>query len=271
MIKLFSNLSTGTVDTSVADILTVISSLSIINFLGCEKMTEIILLIFWTFFLWCNFPEKKVPNLHIYFSPTVCNLAAIDLVFLLDASGSIGSVNFRNTLNLVAEIVSGLEIGPDEGQVAVIRFGDTASLIFGLTAHDNQADLLTAINNIRYTGGQTNTAGALNLLLSDGFIGARPEVQGIPRVAIVVTDGRSSFRAGTITAAASVHAAQPTITVFAAGIRNFDRTELDVIASSPSSRFVITIPNFNSEAVERLRQALLQETCQGICSNGVLD
>ena len=139
--------------------------------------------------------------------------------------------------------------------------------MFGLTAHDNQADLLAAINNIRYTGGQTNTAGALNLLLSDGFIGARPEVQGIPRVAIVVTDGRSSFRAGTITAAASVHAAQPTITVFAAGIRNFDRTELDVIASSPSSRFVITIPNFNSEAVERLRQALLQETCQGICSN----
>jgi len=68
-------------------------------------------------------------------------------------------------------------------------------------------------------------------------------------------------------AAASVHAAQPTITVFAAGIRNFDRTELDVIASSPSSRFVITIPNFNSEEVERLRQALLQETCQGICSN----
>ena len=50
MIKLFSNLSTGTVDTSVADILTVISSLSNINFLGCEKMTEIILLIFLDFF-----------------------------------------------------------------------------------------------------------------------------------------------------------------------------------------------------------------------------
>jgi len=215
--------------------------------------------------LWC-----KPAKLYIYFSPTVCNLAAIDLVFLLDASGSIGSTDFRNILNLVAEIVSRLEIGPDEGQVAVICFGDTASLIFGLTAHDNQADLRTAINNIRYTGGQTNTAIALNLLASDGFSGARPEVQGIPRVAIVVTDGHSTDEAATNAAAASVHAAQPTITVFAAGIRNFDRTELNVIASSPSSRFVITIPNFSSEEMERLRQALLQETCQGICSNGVL-
>jgi len=129
-----------------------------------------------------------------------------------------GGADFRSILNLVAEIVSGLEIGPDEGQVAVIRFGNTASLMFGLTAHDNQADLLTAINNIRYTGGGTNTAEALNLLLSDGFIGARPEVEGVPRVAIVVTDGQSNSQSATIVAAARVHAAEPAITIFAAGM-----------------------------------------------------
>ena len=168
----------------------------------------------------------------------------------------------------MADIVRSLEIGPDEGQVAVIRLDSSATLIFGLTAHDNQADLLTAIDNIQYTGGGTDTAEALNLLVSDGFSGARLEVQGIPRVAIVVTDGQSNDLTATMSAADAVHATRPTITVFAAGIDNFDLNELQVIASSPSSRFVITIPNFNNEEVERLMQALLQEACQGmVCSS----
>ena len=185
-------------------------------------------------------------------------------MFLLDASGSVGSFDFQNILNLVADIVSELDIGPDNGQVAVIRFASSASVIFGLSAHNNQGDLLAAIRNVQYTGGGTNTAGALNLLVSNGFIGARPESQGIPRVAVVVTDGFSNNQAATFAAAAAVRAAQPTITVFAAGIRNFNLNELVAIASSPSSRFVITIPNFNDEEVERLNQALLLEACQGI-------
>jgi len=228
-----------------------------------KHFVHVIPCIIFVFFL-----SLQAINLQISFSLAVCNLAAIDLVFVLDASGSIGSSNFRNTLDLVADIVRSLEIGPDEGQVAVIRFDDSAALIFGLTAHDNQADLLTAIDNIQYTGGGTDTADALNLLVSDGFSGARPTVQGIPRVAIVVTDGQSNDLTATMMAAAAVHTTRPTITVFGAGIDNFNLNELQVIASSPSSRFVITIPNFNNEEVERLMQALLQEACQGmICSS----
>ena len=60
-----------------------------------------------------------------------CNLATIDLVFVLDTSGS---NNFPRVLNFVGDIVNGLEIGPDEAEVAVIRFADKVSVIFGLTA-----------------------------------------------------------------------------------------------------------------------------------------
>ena len=185
-------------------------------------------------------------------------------MFILDASGSVGRVDFQNTLNFVSDIVRALEIGPNAGQVAVIRFASSASLIFGLTAHDNQADLLRAISSVPYTGGGTDTAEALNLLLSRGFIGARPADQGIPRVAVVVTDGFSRSLSATTTAAAAVHAAEPEIIVFAAGIRNFNLNELQVIASSPSSRFVITIANFNSTEMRRLTEALQQGACQGM-------
>ena len=195
--------------------------------------------------------------------PPDCNLAAIDLVFILDASGSVGRVDFQNILNFVSDIVRALEIGPNAGQVAVIRFASSASLIFGLTAHDNQVDLLRAISNVPYTGGGTDTAEALNLLLSRGFIGARPAEEGIPRVAVVITDGLSNNRLATTAAAAAVHAAEPEIIVFAAGIRNFNLNELQAIASSPSSRFVITIANFNSTEMRRLTEAVRLGACQG--------
>ena len=52
-------------------------------------------------------------------------------MFVLDASGS---NNFPRVLNFVGDIVNGLEIGPDEAEVAVIRFADKASVIYGLTA-----------------------------------------------------------------------------------------------------------------------------------------
>ena len=196
---------------------------------------------------------------------TECNLAAIDLVFVLDASQNIGSVNFQTVLNLVRNIVTALEIGPDEGQVAVIRFDSTASLIFGLTAHDNKTNLLTAVSGITFTDGRTNTAAALNLLVSDGFTGARPESDGVPRFAIIVTDGRSDNQGATIAAATSLHAVVPEITVFAVGIgTQIDLNELEVIASTPNTTFVRTISGFNTAELEMLTQNLRQETCQGM-------
>jgi len=194
---------------------------------------------------------------------TECNLAAIDLVFVLDASGSIGSVNFQRVLNLVRNIVTALEIGPDEGQVAVIRFGFTASLIFGLTAHDTETNLLTAVNGITYTGGGTNTAAALDLLVLDGFTGARPEGDGVPRFAVVVTDGMSNNQAATVAAATRLHAVVPEITILAVGIGNVDLNELEVIASTPNTTFVRTISGFNTAELEMLTQNLRQEACQG--------
>ena len=109
-------------------------------------------------------------------------------MFVLDASGSIGSANFPRILDLVRDIVTALEIGPNEGQVAVIRFSTSAltSVVFGLTAHDNEADLLTAVSGITFSDGdRTETAAALNLLVSDGFSGARPPSQGVPRLLLL--------------------------------------------------------------------------------------
>ena len=58
--------------------------------------------------------------------------------------------------------------------------------------------LLKGIDNIHYMGGGTNTADALNALRTQMFsqnMGARP---GVPRIAVVITDGKSSSMANTV-------------------------------------------------------------------------
>jgi Mg-chelatase subunit ChlD len=58
--------------------------------------------------------------------------------------------------------------------------------------------MLKGIDNIQYMGGGTNTADAINAMRNQMFsqgMGARP---GVPRIAIVVTDGRSSSLTDTV-------------------------------------------------------------------------
>ena len=95
--------------------------------------------------------------------------SAADLVFILDVSGSIGDKNFGEVHKLVTSIVEKLIIGPDAWQVAVICFDNSASIEIPLTDHKNQETLVTAIKEIKYTQGGTNTAEALKCLLHDGY------------------------------------------------------------------------------------------------------
>ena len=83
----------------------------------------------------------------------------------------------------------------------------------------------------------TATHSALNLL-STAFNTSRTD-QGIPRVAIVFTDGQSNYPTLTDQAARSVHAIG--IIVYSIGIgNNVDENELNTIASSSSNVFLIS-------------------------------
>ncbi len=186
-------------------------------------------------------------------------------MFVLDASGSVGSFNFNNRiLPFVVDVVNELDIGTNQSQVGVIRFASSPSILFNLNTHNNKTDLINAINGIPYTGGGTDTAAALDLLRISGFAGARPVSQGIPRYAVVVTDGLSNSPPATIIAAMALHNVTPSITVYAAGISGANVDELNVIASEPqfNTTFVIFINTFSD--TESLTNMIITETCRGI-------
>ena len=139
--------------------------------------------------------------------------------------------------NFMKNVISNFDVGDDGTHVGIIRYATSASIILSLGSIDNKNGLNTFIDNIWYTRGGTSTHLALNLL-STAFSTSRTD-QGIPRVAIVFTDGQSYSQTLTAQAAQSVH--DTGIIVYSIGIGSGVNTnELNTIASSSSNVFLIS-------------------------------
>lgn len=195
----------------------------------------------------------------------------MDLVFVLDASGSVGFNNFQTTKAFAENVTNTFAIGPEDTQVGAIVFSTIANISFLLNSSTDRSGVVEGIRDIEYTGGFTNTAGALRTLRLDVLTteaGARPQTLAIPRVAIVVTDGRSNInRSRTIPEAEAVRAAG--IIVFAVGIGNrINMAELNAMASSPN--FVSLLNNFDVLGFQSLQRILSVEACRGMHTHGIL-
>lgn len=162
-------------------------------------------------------------------------------------------------------------IGPSQTQIAAVAFSGFARISFFLNTYDNQSSIIKALKDIKYfdiavnVGNRrtsTNTADALIRTEQEIFTtsgGARDQSLGYPRVAVVVTDGRSNINSSlTIPSAEALHEAR--VTVFAVGVgNNINMNELNGIASSES--FVILLSQFNLMEFEGLQRRISAEAC----------
>ncbi|XP_069104341.1 uncharacterized protein [Argopecten irradians] len=119
-----------------------------------------------------------------------------DVVFLLDASGSIGSANFVLMKYFIQNYTAGLELGPEKIQVSVAKFSSAANNEFWLNEHYSVGRIGPAINAIVYTSGGTDIKAGLEFVKDFSLTttyGARPEAN---KVIILMTDGRSGDSSG---------------------------------------------------------------------------
>ena len=180
------------------------------------------------------------------------------MVFVIDTSGSIGSSRFQLIREFTANITTELIRNSPRSSVGVILFNSSANIQFSLQTYTSLNLLLSAINNLPYSGGGTDTAEALTLLLSttqNGVLGLRSDSS---KVAIVITDGESSNQTATLSAAAALHASN-IFEVYAVGVDGADLTELQGIASSPD--FVFFTNSFNSTGLRQLQEGILPQLC----------
>ena len=194
----------------------------------------------------------------------------MDLIFVLDSSGSIGSGNYQKVREFVKNFIkSGITIGPNDDQVGVIIFGGNAQVVFNLNAYQKETQLLGAIDSIPYLSESTNTAAALRKLIDEGFTeggGARLDSKTVLRVAIVMTDGKSNVSpSDTPVAATRVHNFRPSILVYAVGVTNsVNQEELNEIATSPE--LVDNLDSFDTSLLKEYQEEQFYHICvKGTC------
>ena len=109
--------------------------------------------------------------------------------------------------------------------------------------------------------GDTNTGAAITTavtqLFGDGN-GARNQDENVPRIAIVLSDGKSGDEVSGPAEAARAAG----ITVFAIGIGgDVDHDELREIANDPDDRYLFEVQDF--DVIDNIRSEISQVTCEG--------
>ena len=192
-------------------------------------------------------------------SLAVCTVNT-DIIFVLDASGSVGSANFEAAKGYVYNFTESLLSGDSDSRVGVISYSYTANVDIELATRERET-LLEQIRNLPYTSGGTNTPDALCLLQ---FRPWRGNVS-VLRIAVVLTDGRSNEQSarcspGTlISTAEEVHSFRPPVTVFAVGVSDYVLEELLIIASDPL--LVDELSGFDSRLLEQNQQSRSYFVC----------
>ena len=183
-------------------------------------------------------------------------------MFVIDTSGSIGSTRFQLIREFTASVTTELIRSSPRSAVGVILFSSTAYIRFSLQTYTSLSSLLSAINNLPYNDGpSTDTDEALALLLStaqNGILGLRNDSS---KVAIIITDGRSSSSSATLSAAAALHASN-IFDVYAVGVGGANLDELEGIASNPN--FVFFTSSFNSTGLQLLQSRIVPQLCDGM-------
>lgn len=186
--------------------------------------------------------------------------SALDLVILMDSSGSIGTTDFKKEQDFVIKLVSNLKIGLNDTRVAIINFNSRPYLIANFLNSTDLNKVSAIVNGIVYNGGATYTYDALRManeqVLQENK-GMRPVEQGVPKVVVVITDGASQDMKKTLAEAKRIK--DRGYSVISVGVgKDINLVELIGIASTPADQY--NVADFNQ--ILLILSSLSKTTCQ---------
>ncbi|XP_039207253.1 matrilin-4 [Crotalus tigris] len=175
---------------------------------------------------------------------TKCKTGPLDIVFVIDSSRSVRPFEFETMRRFMIDIIHNLDVGPNATRVGVIQYSSQVQNVFSLKSFFTRAEMEKAINSIVPLAQGTMTGLAIQYAMNVAFTvqdGARPLHRKIPRVAVIVTDGRPQDRVTEV--AAQARAAG--IEIYAVGVQRADMNSLRAMASPPLEKHVFLVESFD--------------------------
>uniref|UniRef100_A0A8C6VNP6 Matrilin-1 n=1 Tax=Naja naja TaxID=35670 RepID=A0A8C6VNP6_NAJNA len=177
------------------------------------------------------------------------------LIFLIDGSKSVRPENFELVKRFINQIVDSLEVSDKNTQVGLVQYSSSVKQEFPLGQYKNKKDIKTAVRKMTYMEKGTMTGQALKYLVDNSFAissGARP---GVPKVAIVFTDGRSQDYIND----AAKKAKELGYKMFAVGVGDAIEDELKAIASDPVAEHYFYTADFRT--INQIGKKLQTKIC----------
>ncbi|XP_056282325.1 cochlin isoform X2 [Pseudoliparis swirei] len=113
----------------------------------------------------------------------------MDIAMVIDSSNNIGQRRFNLQKKFVIKLASMLKVGSTGPHVGLLQAGDSPRTEFLLSNYTQPKELLSAIKQLVYLGGDTNTGKAIMHAVETFFTQENGGRRGHPRVMMVIIDG----------------------------------------------------------------------------------
>uniref|UniRef100_A0A3Q4GID2 Matrilin 2 n=1 Tax=Neolamprologus brichardi TaxID=32507 RepID=A0A3Q4GID2_NEOBR len=186
----------------------------------------------------------------------------LDFVFVIDSSRSIRTNDYEKVKTFIINLLQFLKIGHDATRVGLLQYGSVVQPEFSLSTYTTKSEVEQAVRNMEHLATGTMTGLAIQYTMETAFTeehGARPMNLHIPRIAMIVTDGRPQDTVEEIAA----QARQAGIQIFAIGVGRVDMNTLRAIGSEPHSEHVHLVANFSQ--IETLISVFQSKLCSDMC------
>ncbi|XP_030310044.1 collagen alpha-3(VI) chain isoform X2 [Calypte anna] len=175
-----------------------------------------------------------------------------DLIFLIDGSNNIGSVNFQAIRDFLVNLIESLRVGAQQIHIGVVQYSDQPRTEFPLNSYSTKGDVLDAVRALSFHGGEeANIGAALEFVVENLFTqagGSRIE-EAVPQILVLISGGESSddIRQGLLAVK------QASIFSFSIGVLNADSAELQQIATDGNFAFTA----LDTRNLDALRELIL--------------
>ncbi|KAK6471650.1 matrilin-4-like [Huso huso] len=170
-----------------------------------------------------------------------CKTGPLDLVFIIDSSRSVRPFEFETMRKFMIDIIHALDVGPNTTQVGVFQYSSQLQNIFSLKSFSKKADMVKAINKIIPLAQGTMTGLAIQYAMNVAFSEQEGARRNLPKVAVIVTDGRPQDRVAEVAA----QARERGIEIYAVGVQRADMNSLRAMASPPLEEHVFLVESFD--------------------------
>uniref|UniRef100_A0A8C9WI46 Matrilin 2 n=1 Tax=Scleropages formosus TaxID=113540 RepID=A0A8C9WI46_SCLFO len=186
-----------------------------------------------------------------------CRGKPMDFVFIIDSSRSVRPRDYEKVKAFIESVLQFLDVEHEATRVGLLQYGSVVQNEFSLKTFQRKEDIQRAVRDMSHLASGTMTGLAIQYAMDVAFTeaeGARPAHARVPRVAMVITDGRPQDTVDEV----ADRARAAGIRIYAVGVGRVDMNTLRAIGSQPHTEHVYLVANFSQmESLTAIFQAKL--------------